>query len=95
MSFQNLPPEIVLKIGKLLTSEKDFVSFTLTDRRTFLFFSRENAMWREKLDDYDRVIFFRIKDQKMVQVSGSRISLFEFFSLGFIFIVLLLILHTI
>ena len=55
MSFQILPPEIILEIAKHLTSDKDFVSFTLTDRRTFLLFSREDAIWRAKLDDDDQL----------------------------------------
>ena len=55
MSFESLPPEIILEIAKHLTSDKDFVSFTLTDRRTFLLFSSEDAIWREKLDDDDQL----------------------------------------
>jgi hypothetical protein len=91
MTYQNLPPEILLKIGKYLTSEKDFVSFTLTDRRTFLFFSKENAIWREKLEDYDKVCFFlsRMKDWYQFHVFAF-LKLFISYDIGFLYIASLL-----
>jgi hypothetical protein len=57
MSLDFLPEEILLKIGELLSSDLDFVSFTLTNRRTFQIFSTANYQWRQRLDEDDQVSF--------------------------------------
>jgi len=56
MSLDHLPEEILLTIGEfLLPNNKDFFSFTHTNRRTWNIFSRASYVWRKRLDEEDLV----------------------------------------
>ena len=56
MSLDDLPEEILLRIGEsLLPNNKDFVFFTQTNQRTWKIFSRANSVWRKRLDQEDLV----------------------------------------
>jgi hypothetical protein len=57
MSLNDLPEEILLLIGELLLpNNKDFVSFTQTNQRTWRVFSGASSLWRMRLDQYDQVL---------------------------------------
>ena len=55
MSFDILPEELILKIGSLLASDRDFSAFTRTNLRTFTIFATANYVWRKRLDRADLV----------------------------------------
>jgi hypothetical protein len=55
MSLDALPEELILKIGNLLSSDRDFSAFTLTNLRTFTIFAGANYIWRKRLDQADLV----------------------------------------
>ena len=61
MSFDILPEELILKIGELLPKNLDFVSFTLTNRKIFHIISTANYLWRQKLDEDEKVkLYFEV-----------------------------------
>ena len=55
MSFDILPEELILKIGELLPKNLDFLSFTLTNRKIFHIISTANYLWRQNLDEDEKV----------------------------------------